>query len=148
MSRQANNFSRREMLRRRILAGFAAILMGASLVFSGSASAHNIDLAKAREVARDFAMAIRASSDGGYYGKYLHYSTNCWRAFPGHNHIVKCTLEYQNAKDTEKGVYTCKESIEVFLQSHKYGESYVMQIRHTSMNKCGAVQPDVHYVHP
>jgi hypothetical protein len=153
MSPQQNNFPSRARLgmtksfimRRILVAGVVALLMGASLIFSGSASAHNIDLAKARETARDFARAIRAQSNGNL----IHYSTNCVRAFPGHNHIVRCNIEYQNAKDTEKGVYTCKESVEIFVDSHSRGsgEDYRTFVRHTSRNRCGRSQPGVHYVH-
>ncbi len=122
------------MLRRRVLAGFAAILMGASLVFSPSASAHNIDLAKAREVAREYARQVRDESGG----KYIHYSTNCVRAFPNHNHYVRCLVDYQNAKDTAKGVYTCRESIEVYMYAHSdYGEMFALYAKHTSF-PCGS----------
>lgn len=77
------------------------------------ASLHNnIDFEKAREVAREYARAIRDQSNGNY----LHYSTKCRNAFPDHNHIVKCSVEYQNAKDTAAGVYTCKETIELFMK--------------------------------
>lgn len=151
MSTPQNNFrpctslglTRGFMLRRRIVVGLVATLMGASLLFSGSASAHNIDLAKARETARDFARAVRAASQGNY----LHYSTNCVIAFPGHNHIVRCNIEYQNAKDTAAGVYTCKEAIELYLPPHGRGDThnYTVGIRHTSGNKCGARQPGVDY---
>jgi hypothetical protein len=151
MSTQQNNSALRAkpgmglgfLPRRKGLAGIVTLLMGASLVFSGSASAHNIELATAREMARDFARAIRAQSNG----KFKHYSTNCVSAFPGHNHIVRCLVEYQSAKDADRGVYTCKESLEVFLHSHKHGESYIMKVRHTSGNICGPKQPDVDYVH-
>jgi hypothetical protein len=47
------------MLKRRVLAGIAAILMGASLVFAWSASAHNISLEGSRETAREYARQIR-----------------------------------------------------------------------------------------
>jgi hypothetical protein len=124
------------MLRRKLLAGVAAILMGASLVFSGSASAHNIDLAKAREVARDYARGVRAESDG----RYLHYSTNCVSAFPNHNHIVRCLIDYQSAKDKAKGVYTCRESIELKFNAHSVSGGrpvYIIWGDHTSNSKCG-----------
>jgi hypothetical protein len=79
MSTPENNFSRRERLkittgfrlRIRVLAGIAAILMGASLIFSVNVSAHNIDVKKARELVRDYARGVRDGSGG----KYIHYST-------------------------------------------------------------------------
>jgi hypothetical protein len=118
---------------RRTLAGVAILVLGASLIFSGSASAHNIDLEKAWELAREYARDIRSLSGG----KYLHYSTNCVRAFPNHNHIVRCVIQYQNAADTEKGVYTCKEKIEIYMPPHNRGEDYSLFGRHTSNNHCG-----------
>jgi hypothetical protein len=130
---------------RKTLACIAAVLMFASLIFSGSASAHNIDFDKAREVAREFAKAIRAQSKGDY----IHYSTNCVSAFPGHNHIVRCLIDYQNAKDTAANVYTCREAIELYMPPHGRGDThnYTIRIRHTSGNKCGAPQPGVDYVY-
>jgi hypothetical protein len=143
MSKQKSGFSRHEMsdtmagfrLRRKVLSGIAAMLMGASLVFTGSAYAHNIDLAKAREVVREYARKVRDESGG----KFLHYSTNCVRAFPGgHNHFVRCVIEYQNAKDTAAGVYTCKESVEVYMRPHQeFSVSYQLYAKHTSA-KCGS----------
>lgn len=133
MSTQANNFSRREKLRRRVLAGIAALLMGSSLVFSGGASAHNIDLAKARDLARNYARQVRDESGG----KYLHYSTSCRKNFPGHNHSVRCVIDYFNAKDTAAGVYTCRESIELALAPHGDFLDYRISGHHTS-GKCGS----------
>ncbi len=123
------------MLRKRVLAGIAVLLMGASLVFSSNVSAHNIDLAKAWELARDYARQVRSESGG----KYLHYSTNCVRAYPNHNHIVRCLIEYQNAKDTAAGVYTCRENIEIFLSAHGGNlPDYRISGRHTSNSICGS----------
>lgn len=121
---------------RRVLAGIAVLLMGASLVFTLSASAHNINLAKAREAARDYARLVRSESGG----KYLHYSTNCVRAFPNHNHIVRCLIDYQNAKDTAAGVYTCRESMEIYMPPHdRSGQiNFELYARHTSNNQCGS----------
>lgn len=145
MSKQKNGFSRHEMsdmkagLRlRKVLAMIATISMGASLIFTSSTSAHNIDLAKAREVAREYARTVRAESGG----KFLHYSTNCVRAFPGgHNHYVRCLIEYQNEKDTAAGVYTCKETIEVYMKpnggpGNRGPDIYTLYAKHTSF-PCG-----------
>jgi hypothetical protein len=146
VSKQDNSFSRPEMLgmtagfrlRKRALAGVAAILMGASLVFSPSTSAHNIDLAKAREMARNYARMVRDQSGGGVYGKFVHYSTNCVRAFPGHNHIARCLIEYQNEADTKKGVYTCRELIEIKMPPHNGDQvNYELYGFHASNNQCG-----------
>jgi hypothetical protein len=124
---------------KRVLVLIAALSMGASLVFTSSAIAHNIDLDKAWELARNYARSVREESNG----KYLHYTTNCVKAFPGHNHFVRCVIEYQNAKDTAAGVYTCKETIELYMVPHDYGRDgpvYTIYARHTSSNKCGSLR--------
>ena len=145
MIKQANNFSPRQllgitaglMLRRRALAGIAVILIGASLIFSGIVSAHNIDLKKARELARDYARKVRDESGG----KYVHYSTNCVAAFPNHNHIARCLIEYRNEADTKKGVYTCQELIEINLPPHRDGRmGYDLWANHVSFSQCGNIR--------
>ena len=142
MSKQENKFSRRErlgmtmsfMLRRRALAGIAALVMGASLVFTGSTSAHNTDRKKAREAARDYARKVRDNSGG----KYLNYSTYCYKLFGNHNHYVQCEIEYQNAKDKAAGVYTCKEIVTFYMRAHgNVGENYTLYGKHASANACG-----------
>jgi len=125
------------MLRRRALAGIAVILIGASLIFSGIVSAHNIDLKKARELARDYARKVRDESGG----KYAHYSTNCVAAFPNHNHIARCLIEYRNEADTKKGVYTCQELIEINLPPHRDGRmGYDLWANHVSFSQCGSIR--------
>jgi hypothetical protein len=125
-------------MRRKLLIVIVAILMGTSFVFKGSASAHNIDLKKAREAARDYARMVREQVHGGLQGTFVHYSTNCVRAFPGHNHIVRCLIEFQNPADTRKGVYTCRETIEIKMLPHK-GDAVNFDLFgfHTSTSYCG-----------
>ncbi len=112
-------------------------LLGASLVFPLSASAHNIDVKKAREVIRNYAQKVRDESGG----KYAHYSTSCVAAFPGHNHIARCVVDYKNEADTKKGVYTCRELIEVKLWAHDAGINYTPRGVHVSP-PCGNVTLD------
>ncbi len=50
------------MLRKRVLAGIAAGLTAASLVFTLSASAHDIDVEKSREMSRDYARTFPKES--------------------------------------------------------------------------------------
>ena len=130
-------------MRRKSLVLLVVFLMATSLVGTRSTSAHNIDLKKAREVAREYARSVRDASGG----KYAHYSTNCVRAFPNHNHYVRCLIDYQSASDTEKGVYTCRESIELYLDHHEGGASgvgsWVVLGKHTSRNQCGSKRLDV-----
>jgi hypothetical protein len=108
--------------------------MGASLVFSGSTSAHNIDVKKAREVIREYARGVRDQSGG----KYIHFSTRCGAMFPNHNHYARCTVEYQNAKDSAAGVYTCKEKIQLHMGSHsRSNEDFRILGNHIS-SQCGS----------
>ncbi|MFL6229075.1 MAG: hypothetical protein ACJ741_09870 [Pyrinomonadaceae bacterium] len=120
------------MLRGRALAGIVAIVMGASLIFAGNVSAHNIDMNKAREAARNYARQVRDESGG----KYTHYSTSCVAAFPGHNHIARCLIDYKNEEDTKKGVYTCRELVEIKLLPHHSGIDYTPRGVHVS-TPCG-----------
>ena len=120
---------------RRSLMIIVSILIGSSLLFTWKASAHNIDLAKAREVIRNYARRVRDES----VGKYAHYSTSCVAAFPGHNHIARCLIDYKNEADTKKGVYTCRELIEVKLWAHDAGINYTPRGVHVSP-PCGNVK--------
>lgn len=150
MDEQVSKLSRREKTemttvgltpRSGILGVIATILMGASLVFAANALAHNINLEKAWEKARDYARVKR--SDPGR--TYKHYATDCVEAFPGHNHVVRCTVFYQTLNDKEKGKWTCKERIEVYHEAHRRTgpggifESFgndAMFIRNTSKRQC------------
>ncbi len=121
-------------MRRKSLAVIVAIVIGANLVFTWSTSAHNIDLKKARELVRDYARKVRDESGG----KYVHYSTNCVAAFPNHNHIARCLVEYRNEADTKKGVYTCQELIEINLPPHDGNQmGYDLWASHVSFSQWG-----------
>ena len=122
---------------RTLLSGVVILLIGASFVFSVSVSAHNIDIAKAREVIRNYARKVRDDSGG----KYARYSTSCVAAFPGHNHIASCVIDYKNEADTKKGVYTCRELIEIKLWPHSAGINYTPRGVHVSP-PCGNVKLD------
>lgn len=141
MSKQDNNFSLRgrcgitveSMLRRRVLAGIAAILMCASLVFTLRASAHNISLANAREMARQYAKSVREESRG----KYISSMSDCYTLFPGHNHYVRCEIDYKDEATKNNGRGVCYETIDVYVQSHSSGQSFKKWMRHTSYQHCG-----------
>ena len=121
-------------MRRKSLAVIVAIVIGANLVFTWSTSAHNIDLKKARELVRDYARKVRDESGG----KYVHYSTNSVAAFPNHNHIARCLVEYRNEADMKKGVYTCQELIEINLPPHDGNQmGYDLWATHVSFSQCG-----------
>ena len=107
------------------------LLIGASLLLSSPASAHNINLEKAQELARDYAREVRKESNG----KYLHYTTDCYNLFQGHNHYVRCLIEYDNDEDATSRA--CRETIDVYLQAHNRGEHFDYYIRHYS-GQCGS----------
>ena len=117
---------------RRILIGVAALLIGASLVISPSASAHNINLEKAKEKARAYAKSVLDSGKG-----YVQSITRCNNAFSGHNHYVRCTIQYEDRASKEvDGVFACTETIEVYFQSHRDGQNFEYYMKHTS-RRCG-----------
>jgi hypothetical protein len=119
---------------RRMLAGIAALLMGASLVFSPSASAHNVGLEHAKEKAKEY--SLRVLNDSGK--DYVQVIRRCSRAFSGHNHYVRCTIQYEDpASKNVDGVFACTETIEVYFQSHRDGQSYQYYMKHTS-RPCGS----------
>ena len=121
------------LLRRRMIAGLTAVLMGAS-VLSGIVSAHDINLAMAQEFARDYARSVREESGG----KYLHYTTDCIRLFQGHNHYVRCTIEFTNDENPGgTNSAACREQIDIYLQPHNRGETFKYYMKHYS-GKCGA----------
>ena len=122
-------------MRRKSLVVLVVFLMATSLVGTRTTSAHNIDLKKAREIVRDYARKVRDESGG----KYVHYSTNCVNAFPNHNHIARCLVEFRNAADDEKGVYTCRELIEIKMSPHNNtAMSFNLWAFHASDNQCGS----------
>ena len=122
---------------RKSLVVLVVFLMATSFVGIQGTSAHNIDLKKAREIVRDYARQVRDESGG----KYVHYSTNCVNAFPNHNHIARCLVEFRNAADSEKGVYTCRELIEIKMPAHNDGAiSYNLWANHVSDNQCGSTR--------
>jgi len=131
--------------KRRMLLGIAGLVMCASLIVPSDAFAHNISVAKARETVRNYARGVRDNSNGAY----SHYSTNCVAAFPNHNHIARCLVDYQNDADWKKGVYTCRETVEVKMLPHsKSGqENYELYGYHTSTNTCGRYRLDKAVMH-
>ena len=139
MSKHENRHSRRErlgitmgfILSRRILAGIAAILMCASLVFTLRASAHNIDLAKAKILALNYARTVLEVSNG----KYNSGKTDCYSLFPEHNHYVRCNIYYEPTKNS--GQRYCYEEIDIYLQPHRDGQSFKKWMKHHSYQHCG-----------
>lgn len=118
---------------RRTLAGIAVILMCASLVFTLSASAHNVNLATAKEKARAYARSVLDTSGKGY----VQAITRCNRAFSGHNHYIRCTIQYEDRESKQvDGVFACTENIEVYHQSHRDSINYEYYMKHTS-RQCG-----------
>lgn len=146
MRKQENNLSHRarwEMLvgltpGRQMLAVTAALLMGAGLVFSGRVSAHNISEEVAKAKVRRYVRKILDAPKS----PYIRATTNCNKAFNGHNHYVRCTVTYKNQENESKGRgYACIEHIEVFFLSHNLlrGENNTYYMKHTSP-ECGGTR--------
>ena len=142
MRAQENRFARSKKLgmtmgfgpSRRVLAGLAAILIGASLIFSPRVSSHNIGLAKAKEMAREY--SLRVLNDPAK--DYVQVIRRCANAFSGHNHYVRCTIKYEDKRSKEiDGVFACTETIEVYFQSHRDGQNFQYYMKHTS-RPCGS----------
>jgi len=96
--------------------------------------AHNIDVTKARDKAREYA---RQKVDDPNRA-YQHFTTDCLAAFPGHNHYVRCSIFYFDDGRNQ----LCKERIEVFLPAHhtaKWGGTVTdltYNLKHTSTKEC------------
>jgi hypothetical protein len=110
-------------------------VLALALLWSGAPSvvAHNIDVVKARDKAREYARQKVADPNRAYE----HYTTDCLAAFPGHNHYVRCSIFYQD----ENRVQLCKERIEVYLQPHRKTMTTnlydpTMFIKNTSAKEC------------
>ena len=110
------------------------IVLASSLLYwtAPNVSAHTIDVAKAREKAREYARAKVNDPNRNY----KHYQTDCVAAFPNHNHIVTCSIGYDTEANRGNKEFSCKESIEVYLYPHKDFLVYTLQIRHTSKAEC------------
>jgi uncharacterized protein (DUF2147 family) len=122
------------MLIRRVVVAMAILLMGASLVFTLSASAHNVGLAKAKEMAREYSLRVLNDQSKGY----VQVIRRCSNAFSGHNHYVRCTIQYEDKQSKEiDGVFACTENIEVYFQSHRDGQNFQYYMKHTSRS-CGS----------
>jgi hypothetical protein len=96
-------------------------------------NAHNIDVVKARDKAREYAKKKVDDPNRAYQ----HFSTDCLAAFPGHNHIVRCSIFYFDDSRNQ----LCKERIEAFVAPHEKTLttntfSYEIFIRHTSTKEC------------
>lgn len=112
-----------------------ALILTLGLFWSGvpRVFAHTIDVAKARDKAREYAK--KKVDDPNR--TYQHFTTDCLAAFSGHNHVVRCSIFYLDDSRNQ----LCKERIEVFLEPHK--KTFItnigspeMFIRHTSAKEC------------
>lgn len=143
MNQIENDISRRRklgtsaasMLRRSMLGGIAAILMGVGLAYPSGVSAHNIGVQSAKLKVREYVRSV-INAPGS---RYVRATTTCNKAFNGHNHYVRCMVQYKDRESENKGrVYACTEHIEVYFQSHNLlrGESNIYYMKHTSP-ECG-----------
>lgn len=122
------------MLSGKALAGIAILFLCASLVFTLSVSAHNIDVEQAKAKVRAYAREVLNDGSG-----YRYSTTSCRALFQGHNHQVRCRVSYQNEGDRNIGEWTCREDITVYFQSHsgdrRNWEYYMSHV--SPQSKCG-----------
>jgi len=120
---------------RRLLPIGVAAAMGTSLFFTGTASAHNINLETAKAKVRPYVSQVLNDPSRGY----VQAITRCSRAFSGHNHYIRCTVQYENAESKNvDGVFACTEKVEAYHQSHRDGINYQIYRKHTSP-PCGSI---------
>lgn len=114
------------------------LVLLSSMFWAGvpNVDAHNIDVVKAREKAREYA---RKKVDDPNRA-YQHFSTDCMAAFPDHNHYVRCSILYLD--DNRR--LLCKEKIEVYLGEHHKAKGLdfgivqpaELYLKHTSPKDC------------
>ena len=100
------------MLRRRVLAGIAALLMGASLVFTSSTSAHELTLTKARRKAERRGQGHSRSANSSYGT----YKTVCTRM---EYHYVRCKIYYygRSSPAQKNDSILCTEFLNVYYKN-------------------------------
>ena len=118
-----------------------SLMLVMSIFWAGvpNALAHNIDLENARKKAQLYARRKRDDPTR----KYLHFKTECWKLFPGHNHYVGCNLYYWTAADAKRPTWSCKEYVEVYYEAHykpnPFADEVVdpqMYLKNTSPKQC------------
>ena len=120
------------MLSGRVLAGIAVLLMCcASLIYTWSVSAHDIDTVQAKQKVREYAREVLKDGSG-----YIHTETSCTKKFP---HQVQCRVHFQNQQGRTDGEWTCREDITVYFQSHNGSRrNWEYYMSHVSpQSKCG-----------
>jgi hypothetical protein len=98
------------MSRRRALVAIGvAAALGASLLVSGPASAHNISIRAAAQKADARAQQVMNATIA------IEADRSCKAAFQGHNHYARCTLRYDSAATRQTKRYWCSETLDVYL---------------------------------
>lgn len=111
------------MLRKSVYVGIAALFMGASLVFTFDASAHDIDAEQARQKLKGYAQTV--DKDG-------NPDIRCDKIYP---HQVICEIRYFNPVSLK---ISCEESITVYFKSHSGSKrDWTYYTSHRGPKKCG-----------
>ncbi len=105
---------------RRVLVLIAALSMGASLVFTSGALAHEISVAQVKSYVENFAQ--RKVKYSGIEGRafYRSYASICAKV---QSHRVRCTIRYysQPAIMIGRAEPTCTETIDFFYSTPTTG---------------------------
>lgn len=98
------------MLRPRAIALGIVATMGASLLLTATASAHNINLAAARAKVRKYDQ--RVLDDPKQTPEYVKARSSCRLQFKNHSHFAICSVTYETATD----VNACQERLQAYIQ--------------------------------
>lgn len=102
----------------------AAAATIAGLAFTGTASADNISVPVAKSKCRAYVQDVLKRTN------YVEASWTATPAFPGHNHYVRCAVNYDTAATSTKKYYACKETLDIYLLAHSGDSTRTMFMKH------------------
>ena len=102
----------------------------AGLVFTGTASAHNISVSAAKAKCKTYVHGVFDETN------FIQAKVSAVPAFSGHNHYVRCTVSYDTAKTQPTKYYACTETLDVYYLPENADRTRTMFMRHITRN-CG-----------
>lgn len=116
----------------KMIATTALTALVALAAFTATASAHNISLASAHIKCSNYVQ--RVVDDPRL--PYTAAERSSVRAFPGHNHYVRCTAKYDTAATQNTKRYACEETLDVYLLPEKSDRQGIFFMSHITKH-CG-----------
>ena len=98
--------------------------------FTGTASAHNINKSAADAKCRDYVQRVVDNT------AFTRADISSYRAFPGHNHYVRCTAKYDTAQTQASKRYACQETLDVYVLPEKSDRGGLIFMSHIT-KPCG-----------